>query len=81
LVRHPTEVEWWWFRIHAGGENAGHEYCTKERPDADADKVDAADAQANLDAFRREIEAAKAAVRGRPLDDVVPSRGAAAMSR
>ena len=47
LVRHMTEVERWWFRIHA----------------------------ANIEAFRQEVEHARAAVAGKRLDDVVPSHG------
>src|SRR6266700_1409047 len=48
LVRHMTEVERWWFRIHAADEDV---------------------------AFQREVELARAAVRGKQLDDVVRSHG------
>ncbi|HET6966345.1 MAG TPA: DinB family protein [Acidimicrobiales bacterium] len=74
LVRHMTEVERWWFRMHAAGENIGFPYD----PDGiglDFDDVDGADAEADLEAFRAECEAARAAVAGRSLDDVFPSRG------
>ncbi len=75
LVRHMTEVERWWFRAHAGGQDVVEEYCTDEQPDADFDDLDGADAQADLETFRREVEATRAAVDGRQLDDIVASRG------
>ncbi len=74
LVRHMTEVERWWFRMHAAGEQIGFPYD----PDGvglDFDDLDGADAAANLEAFRTECDAARAAAAGRSLDDVVPSRG------
>ncbi len=74
LVRHMTEVERWWFRMHAAGEQIGFPYD----PDGiglDFDDIDGADAEADLEAFRSECGAARAAVAGRPLDQVVPSRG------
>jgi uncharacterized damage-inducible protein DinB len=75
LVRHMVEVERWWFRMHASGEDIGYEYCSDESEDADFDDVDDADAEADLATFRREIEAARAAAKDKALDDVVPSRG------
>ncbi|MGA3352040.1 MAG: DinB family protein [Acidimicrobiales bacterium] len=74
LVRHMTEVERWWFRMHAADEQIGFEY-SDENETADFDDLDDADAEADLETFRREVEAARAAVRGRALDDVVASRG------
>lgn len=74
LVRHMVEVERWWFRMHAGGEDLGFPYD----PDGiglDFDAVEQADAEADLEAYRAECEAARAAVAGRSLDDQVPSRG------
>jgi hypothetical protein len=74
LVRHMTEVERWWFRMHGAGEEVDFQYD----PDAvglDFEPLDDADAEADLAAFRDECEAARAAVAGRGLDDVVPSRG------
>ena len=74
LVRHMTEVERWWFRMHGGGEDLSFPYD----PDGvglDFDDLDGADAAANVDAFWREVDAARAAVAGKSLDMVVPSRG------
>ena len=74
LVRHMVEVERWWFRMHAAGEEIGFIYD----PDGvglDFDEIDEADAQADLAAFERECEAARRAVAGLSLDDQVPSRG------
>jgi len=75
LVRHMTEVERWWFRMHAGGEDLDFPYSNDEYPNADFDDLDDADAAADLEAFRTEVEASRAATRGRALDDVVQSRG------
>jgi uncharacterized damage-inducible protein DinB len=75
LVRHMVEVERWWFRMHAGNEQIGFEYCTDDNESADFDDLVEADAPADLEAFRREVEAASAAVRDKELEDVVASRG------
>ncbi len=75
LVRHLVEVERWWFRIHAGGQDLEQRYCTEDSPDGDFDNIEGADAAADLEAYRLEVEAARAAVAGKDLDDVVPSRG------
>jgi uncharacterized damage-inducible protein DinB len=74
LVRHMVEVERWWFRMHAGREDLAFPYD----PDSiglDFQEVDDADAEANLADFERECAAARAAVSGLSLEDVVPSRG------
>jgi uncharacterized damage-inducible protein DinB len=74
LVRHMVEVERWWFRVHAKGEDLAFPYD----PDGvglDFEEIDDADAAADLAAFDRECDAARTAVAGRSLDDVVPSRG------
>ncbi len=74
LVRHMTEVERWWFRMHGAGEAIGFPYD----PDAvglDFEAVDDADAAANLQAYVTECDLARAAAASRSLDDVVPSRG------
>jgi len=73
LVRHMVEVERWWFRMHAAGEDIGFIYD----PDGvglDFEQVDEADAPGDLAALRRECEAARAAVAQRSLDDIVRSR-------
>jgi len=75
LVRHMTEVERWWFRMNAAGEQIGFVYCSDENDSADFDDLEDADAGADLETFRAEIQAAREAVADKTLDDVVPSRG------
>jgi hypothetical protein len=74
LVRHLTEVERWWFRMHVGGEDLDWPY-DPDQDGADFREVDDADAQACLTAYVREVEAARAATAGVSLDLVVASRG------
>ncbi|MGH9100002.1 MAG: DinB family protein [Acidimicrobiales bacterium] len=74
LVRHMTEVERWWFRMNGNGEELELPYDPDQTGADFRDTVDA-DAAADLAAFERECEAARAAVAGRSLDDVMPSRG------
>ena len=74
LVRHMTEVERWWFRMHAAETDMPFPYD----PDAtgqDFEALDEADAAANIDAYKEEIAQARDAVAAKHLDDVVPSRG------
>jgi hypothetical protein len=74
LVRHMVEVERWWFRMHAAGEDVPFLYD----PDAvglDFEQIETADAAADLEIYRQEIEAARAAARDMSLDAVVASRG------
>jgi len=75
LVRHMADVERWWFRMNAAGEDLPFRFSTDAHPDADFDDVDVADARADLAAYEEECRAATDAVRGRSLDDVVASRG------
>ena len=75
LVRHMTDVERGWFRMHAGGEQIEYLYSTDDNVNGDFDDLDDADPAADLETYRREIEAARAAARGKDLSDVVPSRG------
>jgi uncharacterized damage-inducible protein DinB len=74
LVRHLTEVERWWFRMHGGGEQLDFPYDPAQTG-ADFNDIADADAEANLNAYLQEIEAARAAMAGKDLDLVVPSRG------
>ncbi|HTW21589.1 MAG TPA: DinB family protein [Mycobacteriales bacterium] len=74
LVRHMTEVERWWFRMHAAQEDLAFPYD----PDGvglDFTQLDTADAAVNIDAFIAECELARAAVADLSLETVVPSRG------
>jgi hypothetical protein len=75
LVRHMAEVERWWFRMHAAQEQ---DLAFPFDPDSvglDFTGVDDADAASDLAAYEQECDSARAAVAGRALDDVVPSRG------
>jgi uncharacterized damage-inducible protein DinB len=75
LVRHMTEVERWWFRIHAADQEMAFPYSSEGDEEADFSDLDAADPQADLEAFQREVAAARAAATPKGLDDVVPSHG------
>jgi uncharacterized damage-inducible protein DinB len=74
LVRHMTEVERWWFRMHAGQTDMTFPY-DPDQTGQDFEGLEGADAAANIEAFKREVELARAAVAEKRLDDVVPSRG------
>jgi uncharacterized damage-inducible protein DinB len=74
LVRHMTEVERWWFRMHAASADLPFPY-DPDQTGQDFEALDEADAAANIEAFTQEIEQARAAVAGRQLDDVVLSHG------
>lgn len=74
LVRHLTEVERWWFRMHAGGEQLDFPY-DPDQTGADFDDTADANAESDLRAYVEEIKAARKAVAGKPLDFVVASRG------
>lgn len=73
LVRHMTEVERWWFRMHANREDLP--FPTPDQDGADFDDTADADAASNLAAYRQELDAARAAVADKDLDHVVPSLG------
>jgi uncharacterized damage-inducible protein DinB len=74
LVRHMTEVERWWFRMHAATTDLPFPY-DPDQTGQDFEALYDADAAANIEAFKQEIQYARAAVAGKQLDDVVPSRG------
>jgi uncharacterized damage-inducible protein DinB len=75
LVRHMTDVERWWFRMHAGRQDLQGRYWTEGNEDGDFDDVAGADAAADLTAYEQEICECRAAVRGMSLDEKFPSRG------
>ena len=68
LVRHLTEVERWWFRRHVAGEDLPDVYCTQDWMEADFEDLHADRAEAELAAYEAEVEAARHAAAGRPLD-------------
>ncbi len=71
LVRHMADVERGWFRQCAAREDVPDLYWTETDRDADFNDIDAADAEADLDTYRREVVAARKAVADKGLDDVV----------
>jgi len=74
LVRHMTEVGRWWFRMHAANTDMSFPY-DPDQTGEDFEALDDADAASNLEAFKQEIEDARAVVAGKQLDDAVHSRG------
>jgi hypothetical protein len=68
LLRHMSEVERSWFRIRAAGADLPELYCSDTNKDGDFDDVAEADAAADHATFLTEIEAARAAMVGVPLD-------------
>jgi uncharacterized damage-inducible protein DinB len=74
LVRHMTEVERWWLRIHAANTDLPFPY-DPQSTGLDFEALEEADAAANIEAYRQEIEQARAVLAGKRLDDVVPSHG------
>jgi hypothetical protein len=75
LVRHMTDVERWWFRIHGTNQDMTFRYFTEDNLNGDFDDLGTHDAAAVLAAFWEEVAAARAAVRGSSLDEQVPSHG------
>lgn len=78
LVRHLTEVERNWIRQRfAGDARVPDLYYTREAPDTDFDDIDRADAEADLAAYRSELDAVRAVLAGRSLDETYadPVRG------
>ncbi len=70
LVRHMAEVERSWFQRRVAGLDVEFLYCDVDtNPDGDLDDVETADAPADLGAFQREVEAARAAAEGHALDE------------
>ncbi len=69
LVRHMTEVERSWFRQRFAREDVPDAYCSEEFPDGDFDLVDGADVAADLASYRSELDACRAAVVGRSLEE------------
>ncbi|MET8907285.1 DinB family protein [Micromonospora sp. NPDC004551] len=68
LVRHMADVERWWFRVRAAGEDISGLYDYTEDPDADLNAIADADPAEAFATLRAEIEAARRAVAGLSLD-------------
>jgi Protein of unknown function (DUF664) len=75
LVRHMSDVERGWFRLHAAHEDLPFAYSTDDEPDADFLGVDEADASADLAHFVAECQRCREATANLSLDEVVASRG------
>ncbi len=73
IVRHMTDVERWWFRVHGTNQDMTFRYFTEENLNGDFDDLDDPDAPAVLAAFWEEVGLVRAAVRDLDLDQVVPS--------
>jgi uncharacterized damage-inducible protein DinB len=69
LVRHLAEVERGWFRRRIAGEDVGYLYSSEDDPDGEFDHVEEADPERDFATFRQELDAARAAARGHPLDE------------
>jgi uncharacterized damage-inducible protein DinB len=70
LVRHLAEVEQSWFQRRIAGRELPFIYCdVDDNPDGDFDDVDSADAEADFRVYAKQVEAARAVVRDRPLDE------------
>lgn len=71
LVRHLADVERSWFRERFAGEDVADLFGVGQRPGADFLETAEADPAADLALLRGEIQAVKAAVRDRDLDDTM----------
>ena len=70
LVRHMAEVEQSWFQRRIAGRDVAFIYCDVEtNPDGDFDDVDEADAADDFAVYQRVVEAARAVVQGKSLDE------------
>jgi uncharacterized damage-inducible protein DinB len=68
LIRHLAKVERIWFRRHFRGEQIDDLYSTPDRPDADFEDGDPAQAEADYARLLAEQELARQAVSGASLD-------------
>jgi uncharacterized damage-inducible protein DinB len=68
LIRHLAKVERIWFRRRFREEQIDNLYSTPDRPDADFEDVDAAQAEADYARLLSEQEMARQAVSGATLD-------------
>lgn len=75
LVRHMAGVERWWFRQQFLGEDIRALYFTGRQPDLDFDGGSPESAKDDMRTYVAEVDAARAAVVGRALDDVVSGPG------
>ena len=69
LVRHMADVERGWFRRRVAGQDVPFQFSSPEDPDGEFDHVEEADAARDLQLYRDEIAAARAAAATRDLDE------------
>jgi len=75
LLRHLTDVERVWFRERVAQEpDAAPVYWSDASPDGDFDDVDGADPAADYARYVAEVEAARAVMAGRDLDETFVNR-------
>jgi Protein of unknown function (DUF664) len=74
LIRHMTDVERGWFRRGFARQPAAPVYSADGNPDGDFDDANAARAELDLAAYRREVELVREAVAGHALDETLPGR-------
>ena len=55
IVRHMTDVERWWFRVHGANQDMTFRYFTEDNLNGDFDDFDEPDAPAVLAAFWEEV--------------------------
>jgi uncharacterized damage-inducible protein DinB len=71
LVRHMSEVERWWFRRRAAGEEIGPVYpsdTNEDAEDAEFDEIESADAEGDLATFGEECQKARETAAPMSLD-------------
>ena len=68
-----VEVERWWFRMHAAGQDLPFVY-DPDWEGLDFEALEDADARADLETYIKECEASRAATAGHSLDETVASR-------
>ncbi|MFF5171265.1 DinB family protein [Micromonospora sp. NPDC000089] len=71
LVRHMAGVERWWFRIRAVDQDVPVLYDDPEDEDADFNALVDADPESDFATFTAEVAAAREAVAGLPLEQVL----------
>jgi hypothetical protein len=74
LVRHMTDVERWWFRLHCAGEDVEPVYWDPDGGEQDFEEVAGADAETDHQAYLNEIKLADEAVQRVPLDHTFTHR-------
>jgi len=69
LLRHLTELERWWRSLFTG-DTFEPPYMTEESPDASIFDIESADARADYELYRTEIELTRKAVSLRGLEEI-----------